>query len=64
MQPETCGSHCLRLADAGEVGTPEDAGEILELRVYMIFRMDRMLVIKESNRSKSVKYHSIKHICQ
>lgn len=64
MQPETRGSHCLRLADAGEVGTLEDAGEILELRVHTSFKMDRMQVIKESNRSKSVKYHSIKHVCQ
>lgn len=54
----TRGSHCLRLADAGEVGTLEDAGEILELRVHMIFRVDRMQVIKESNGSKSIKYHT------
>lgn len=59
MQPETrVAAIVYALQMLGEVGTLEEAGEILELRVHMIFRMDGMQVIKESNGSKSVKYHT------
>lgn len=54
MQLEKHTSHCLYLAMLLRAGALKDPGEILELEVRMIFNMNRMQVIKESNRPKTI----------